>query len=226
VSEYGVNGQHRLADLQPSEAELAELADVMAEIEAEEALPDDYGPWDDSADLSNVYDYSGAFAAVDAAGEAEAQRLAEDVEAALERRPSFQTRMDRALDRIGRGTYTTPAYYREPEPSYGCGQGYDDFGRCAARFHQASCLETARGEAATGSARAVEAWNHTLLANQEAAPIDLAAPALDTSWEDLLGPDGGPGAPADLETLNAMREMLGISSRELPNPARFGQGAM
>jgi hypothetical protein len=85
VSEYGVNGQHALADLLPTEQELAELADVMAEIEDEGLGDDDYGPWDDQADLSNVHDYSGAFAAVDAAGEAEAQRLAEDVEDQLDR---------------------------------------------------------------------------------------------------------------------------------------------
>lgn len=36
-----VNGQG-LYDLEPTEQELAELAEVMAEIEAED---DDYGPW-------------------------------------------------------------------------------------------------------------------------------------------------------------------------------------
>lgn len=218
-----VNGQG-LYDLKPTEQELAELAEVLDEVEAEEG---GYGPWDDSSELANVYDYSGAFAAVDAAGEAEAARQSEEVEDRQERRPSFQARIDRALGRIARGTYLPPAWGREPEPSYGCGQGYDDFGRCAARFHtNAACLETARDEAATGSARAVEAWRTQLLANQATSGIDLTAQALDTAWEDLLAPDGGPGVPSDLGTLQAMREMLGITSTELPNPARFPMGGL
>lgn len=82
-----------------------------------------------------------------------------------------------------------------------------------------------RGEAATGSAEAAERWVGTLLANQESSGIDLASPAgLDRDWADLLSPDGGRGIPGDLETLNAMREQLGITSQELPNPARFGRG--
>ena len=47
---------------------------------------------------------------------------------------------------------------------------------------------------------------------------------MDREWSDLLGP--GQDGPADLETLNAMREMLGITSPELPNPAAFGQGVV
>jgi hypothetical protein len=77
-----VNGQG-LYDLKPTEQELAELAEVLDEVEAEEG---GYGPWDDSSELANVYDYSGAFAAVDAAGEAEAARQSEEVEDRQEHR--------------------------------------------------------------------------------------------------------------------------------------------
>jgi len=131
------------------------------------------------------------------------------------------------MRRIADGSYTPPSYFRQPEPSYGCGQGYDDFGRCAARFHGAACLETARGEAATGSAAAVEAWRDQLLANQETSGIDLAAPALDTPWEDLLGPGGGPGVPADWSTICEMRRILGLpAGPALPSPAAFPTGGL
>ena len=151
--------------------ELEQLDEVLAEVEAE-----DYGPWDDSAELSNVLDYSAAFSALDAAGEAEAQRLGEDLEDQLAVRPSFQVRWDRAMQRIGSGSYTTPAYYRQPEPETACHAHRDAYGRCGARFHSPLCIETARGEAATGSARAVEAWRAQLLSNQESSPLDLASP--------------------------------------------------
>jgi hypothetical protein len=170
------NGQG-LYDLEPTDAELDDLLEVLDEVEAEEALPGgDWGLWDDQADLSNVYDYSGAFSALDAAGEAEAARLGEDLEDRLAVRPSFQTRWDRAMQRISSGTYTPPAYYRPAEPETACHAHRDAYGRCGARYHSPLCLETARQEASTGSARAVEAWRAQLLSNQATSPVDLAAP--------------------------------------------------
>jgi hypothetical protein len=223
------NGQG-LYDLEPTDAELDDLLEVLDEVEAGEALPSgDYGPWDDSAELSNVHDYSGlgrASAALDASMTTEAQRQAADLTDALERRPTFERRWARAIERIGDGTYTPPAYYRPAEPGTACHAHRDAYGRCGARFHSPLCIETARGEAATGSARAAEAWNAQLLANQETSGTDLAAPALDSTWEDLLGADGGPRVPSDLATLQAMRQMLGIMSTELPNPADFPTGEL
>lgn len=225
---YTPNSQG-LYDLEPTDQELGELLEVLDEVEAEEVL----GELPGEADLANDYDYvdlSGglerASAALDATMATEAQRQAADLSGALERRPTFERRWARAIERIGDGTYTPPGYYRQPEPETACHAHRDAYGRCGARFHDEGCMETARGEAATGSARAVEAWNNTLLANQEAAPTDLAAPALDSTWEDLLGGDGGPGVPSDLATLQAMRQMLGITSTELPNPARFPAGRL
>src|SRR6266516_1214928 len=137
------NGQG-LYDLEPTDAELAELAEVMAEIEAE---GDDYGPWDDQADLTNdVYDFSGAIEALDATGEAGAQRLGEELEDRLAVRPSFQSRWDRAMQRISSGTYTPSPYYRPAEPETACHAHRDAYGRCGARFHSPLCIETARGE--------------------------------------------------------------------------------
>jgi hypothetical protein len=227
------NGQG-LYDLEPTDAELDDLLEVLDEVEAEEALgglpgeadlANDYGPWDGYVDLSGGLER--ASAALDASMTTEAQRQAADLTDALERRPTFERRWARAIGRIGDGTYTPPAYYRPAEPETACNAHRDAYGRCGARFHSPLCLETARQEASTGSARAVEAWNVQLLSNQATSPVDLAAPTgLDRDWADLLGADSGPGVPADLETLNAMREMLGISSRELPSPARFPTGEL
>jgi hypothetical protein len=236
MSEYGVNGQHALADLLPTEHELAELAEVMAEIEDEG--DDGYGPWDDQADLSNVYDYSGlgrAAAALDATMDAEAGRLGEDIQDAIAgtRRPKFEDKRARAFDRLARGSYAPSGVYAMARDGGGafasgaCGDDLDAFGRCASCFHQVGCREVTRQEAAVGSARAVEAWRDQLLANQETSGIGLAAPALDTSWEDLLGQDGGPGVPADWSTIAEMRRILGLpASRELPNPADFPDGGL
>jgi hypothetical protein len=64
-------------------------------------------------------------------------------------------------------------------------------------------------------------------AGQHRPVIGLAAPALDTSWEDLLGPDGGPGVPADWSTIAEMRKILGLpADPALPNPARFPTGGL
>jgi hypothetical protein len=222
------NGQG-LYDLEPTDAELDDLLEVLDEVEAEEVLGDqelanDYGPWDGYVDLSGGLDR--ASAALDASMTTEAQRQAADLTDALERRPTFERKWARAIERIGDGTYTPPAYYRPAEPGTACHAHRDAYGRCGARFHSPLCIETARGEAATGSARAAEAWNAQLLANQETSGTDLAAPALDSTWEDLLGADGGPRVPSDLATLQAMRQMLGIMSTELPNPADFPTGEL
>jgi hypothetical protein len=221
------NGQG-LYDLEPTDAELDALAEVLAEVEAEEALDElpgeadlasDYGPWDDYTDLSGGLER--ASAALDAQMGTGAASLGEDIQDAIAdtRRPKSEDKLARAFDRIARGTYTPPGYYRPAEPETACHAHRDAYGRCGARFHSPLCIETARGEAATGSARAAEAWNAQLLANQEDSPVDLASPTgLDTSWDDLLGPDGGPGVPADWDTIGEMRKILGITAAAPRHP--------
>jgi hypothetical protein len=225
-----------LSGLDPDPWEAQQLEEVLSEIELED-LGDDppydfAGPGDDEPP-----GYSGlerASAALDAQIDTDASRLGEDIQDAIAdtRRPKFEDKLARAFDRLAGGTYApsavlAPARDAARFTSGACGDDLDAFGRCASRFHQVGCREVTRAAAATGSATAVEHWRTQLLANQETSGIDLAAPAgLDRDWADLLSPDSGPGVPGDLETLNAMREQLGITSRELPNPARFGQGVI
>jgi hypothetical protein len=149
---------------------------------------------------------------VDLSGAAEATRQAEDAEDALMPRRTSELRFSHALDRIAAGTYTPPAYYRAPEPGYGCGT-LDAYGRCAARYHGPHCTETVRGSAATSDATAAEAWNRALSRNTAIGDPALLANPLETSPEDLFGADG----PADTEVLAIMRRQLGIGGKaDLP----------
>jgi hypothetical protein len=92
--------------------------------------------------------------------------------------------------------------YRPPEPSYGCGT-LDDFGRCAARFHEATCMQADSAAAAVGGGESSEAWVRTVLGNQEtASALAEASEVLD---------DDGPEGPADPAAYEAMREHLGLS---------------
>ena len=79
------------------------------------------------------------------------------------RRPSGEAKAAHALDRIGRGTYTEPAWFRPARDTEGmfavsCGEAVDEFGRCASRYHQAGCHTLAESAAARGSAGEAAAW--------------------------------------------------------------------
>jgi hypothetical protein len=201
------NGSSAYADLLPTEQEMADLEQVIGEVLGEELgeLPDgDYGPWRD--DLSQIG------AAVDMSVAAEHQRVIENAEP-LPRRSEDRTEW--LLSRATRGTLTPPTMYRAPldlSQSSACDAHRDEFGRCGARFHQATCMETVRGEAATGTAQAVQAWNQVLMSNPSSADVTLARADLQR-WEDLLDPGTG---PADTETLSYMRRQLGIGGKTLP----------
>ena len=205
---YGLNGTY--ADLLPTQAELDALGEVIEEIRAEELLPggdDEDGPWHD--ELSQVSDIAHL---VDLSVATEAQRQAEDAVPPLR---TSEERFSHALGRIAAGSYTLANYYREPEPSYGCGT-LDEFGRCSARFHQGHCLETLRGEPAAAGGDGSEAWNRTLLSSPTAAEVSLAREDL-RSWEEML--DSG---PTDTSTYQRMRAVLGIGGKQdMPQqPAR------
>jgi hypothetical protein len=135
----------------------------------------------------------------------EQQRLAEDVEDQLARRPRFEDKLARAIDRISRGTYSPQGMYaqgRDPAGQFapnGCGL-LDDFGRCSSRYHSGECFETVRSSAATGNAEAAEAWNRTL---RRGTPAAAAALVLSNT------PEPEPG-PADQPTYRAMRQLLGL----------------
>jgi hypothetical protein len=175
-----------LADIGATPAEAAHLREVLAEAEAEDPPPDDFGPWDD---------FHAATAQMDTFHQLDAQRLAEDVTDQLDRRPSAETILARALDRIGNGTYTEPEQFRADARdasgrySAACGP-LTDLGTCGARYHQAGCHAVAEGQQTRGSAQEAEAWNAGLLAHKVPDGTDLASPA---------DPDPDPfGGPADM----------------------------
>jgi hypothetical protein len=115
------------------------------------------------------------------------------------------------LDRVERGTFLPPAFYREPGREYGCGQIYDDFGRCSARYHGATCMQADSAAAAVGGGESTGAWVRTL---RRGAQVTTAAVLANETVEDLLGPEG----PADTETLQKMRKILGITGKaDLPD---------
>jgi hypothetical protein len=87
--------------------------------------------------------------------------------------------------------------YRPPEPSYGCGT-LDDFGRCSARYHQATCMQADHHAAAAGGGESTEAWVGTLLGNQAVS---------DALGEETRALD----APGDPDGTWALRKILGLS---------------
>jgi hypothetical protein len=200
------NGSSAYADLLPTQQELDALGQIIEEIRAEEIGELPGGDWDGDAALSSLED-TGQL--VDLAYASEAARQAED---AVPPRRTSEERFSRALDRIAAGSYTLANYYREPEPSHGCGP-LDEFGRCSARYHSGSCFETVRGEPAVAGGEGSDAWNRTLLSNPTSADVTLAREDL-ASWEDLMD-----SSPADTGTYQHMRAVLGIGGRQdLPAP--------
>jgi hypothetical protein len=212
-----VTGPSAFADLNPTPAELAALDEAIAEVDTDEILygtPEDGGdddpdgPWHDGTGLSlEDYGLTEIDQMLSQQATLDRQRQAEDDADAARRRPLFGDKIERALDRISRGTYLPPPgpADRDSQGRYtgrACGDGLDDFGRCASRYHRAECLEVRRGAAATGSAESVDAWNATLRGNAGAARALLAA----------RGEQDGQGEqPHDHTTLAAMRAQMGIT---------------
>jgi hypothetical protein len=220
------------ADLRPTEGELYALVDALGEVASEDPggrwdppPGEDDGPWDDEAalaaemdsamiDLANSgYDLdqlAGINETIELSTTAEALRQAEDAEDALALRPKFEDKLARAIDRLSRGTYLPAGMYAQGRDasgqfaSHGCGP-LDDFGRCSSRYHAGECFETFRGEAATGTAAAIDAWRGTLLSNYQAAvELSNAQADLDAQTEAALS------GPNDVETYQAMRGILGL----------------
>jgi hypothetical protein len=177
-------------DLFPTPEELAAVDDAIAEVEAleEAGLPyeteDGYpgGPWQDGGpDVSHLN------ATLDQVQGSEGQRQIEDQ---FQLPKTSEERWAEALDRVARGTFTPGVAYREPGHDYGCQQGYDEFGRCAARYSH---------DAATAGGEASEAWVRTLRSNQETRA------ALDDALGELAS-DPGPGPSHE-----ALLRELGLS---------------
>ena len=133
-------------------------------------------------------------------GAAEAQRLAEDAQGMP---MDTEARTAYLLGRIERGTYTPPQ--PADDAAHGCGP-LDDFGRCSARFHDAYCFETARGEAVNGaSPEAMDAWRGALLSgHQAAAALQLANGQLAAQTA------AAASRVHDTGTYQAMRAVLGL----------------
>lgn len=203
-----------------------ELDQLAAEWEADDAGYDPEGPWrDDAAQLA------AAGRAVDFSYAAEAARASENAgdRAFLRRRPNDEDKLARALQRIQRGTYTELAQFR-PAPDadsrydLACGD-LDDFGRCAARYHQAGCHQVIECAAATGDAQAASAWRD-VLARRTLDPdvIGLASPSgpdplsgAGDAWAYLLD-SGEPGDYPELRA--AVLHEMGEAGGPPPEPAR------
>jgi hypothetical protein len=144
---------HPLADLDPTEAEIAVLNEVLGELGGYPPgyePPDDDdpgdGPWHDSPALAYEYgedaDLAEIGGMIDLAHYSEQQRLEEDAEP-LPRKA--EDRMTHLIDRASRGTYTEHPAFRAAadlangEPIHGCGP-LDEFGRCGSQFHAPTAL--------------------------------------------------------------------------------------
>jgi hypothetical protein len=177
-----------LFDLQPTDAELDALDEVLAEVYGE-ADGLDYGgddedldgPWHDQAELANAYstpeDQLAAIGGmIDLAQLTEAQRIEEDAEPLPVK---AEDRIAHLMDRASRHTYTPPAAFRDAtdlangDPGYGCGIYDADTGRCTARYHSGTCIETTRQSAATSDHEAASQWKDTLMASTATA-VELA----------------------------------------------------
>jgi hypothetical protein len=220
------------ADLDPTPDELAALAEVMAELgdypPGYDPPPDeDLGPWDDGLggpalayEMDLAADPAEIGALLDLANTQDAQRLAEDE---LELPVKAEDRIAHLLDRASRHTYTPPAAFRDAtdlangDPGYGCGIYDADTGRCTARYHLSTCMETVRGSAATGNHEAASRFKDALLASTATA-VELATAHRYTEGVDDWLADPG---PTDQPVYQAMREVLGLSGRQhRPEPMR------
>ena len=233
------------ADLDPTQEEMLEVLRVLDEVDAEEAgagpdadlagdgdeLPE-AGPWDDeSGQLGAIGETLDARAGLDAT------RIGEDIVAQLDRRPTDEARLARAMPRIEAGTYVEDAYWRgdpaaaaaaarDPLGRYAAACGpLDDFARCSARYHTPDCHTTIESAAARSSYAEVEAWNETLAGRTPHAGIDAAALGLANephpgdgsgdAWADLLD-TSGPRSYPDLRA--AMMHEMALADQPAPPP--------
>jgi hypothetical protein len=187
----GDDPEAMLDDLGATPAERQAYYEVLAETDATGPEPGgEFGPWDD---------FHAATAQMDQAHQLDAQRLAEDVSAQLDRRPSSEDILARAMERIQQGTYTEPPgflpavadAYLASHPA--CGE-VTEFGTCSNRFHSAQCGAVIAQAAATGTAEDAGAWRDTLR-NRPPDPgalpysAELAEPSgPEDTFADLLAP--------------------------------------
>jgi hypothetical protein len=231
-----------LAGLDATPEERRALDEALADVEWDEAVAaseaGEDGPWhdqaggyggDDQARLAavgeTVDDSYGRAAAVAAEDDEDEQWYA--------RRPSGEDKLARAMGRIGRDSYTPPAYFRaapdarDPLGRYAAACGaLDDYGRCASRFHAAGCHVITDEAASTSTAEAVEAWNdtlagHTLPPGVDAEALGLASPStpepwgVADAWSDLLSS----GEPGDSSRLRAWTlHQMGEADQPAPEP--------
>jgi hypothetical protein len=184
------------ADLDPTPEELADLDDVLDEVDALEAggmLDDEeFGPWQDEQAPPDV---SSLNATLD--GIQHNEQLRQSYEG-LPLPKGDEARFAQALGRIAEGSYVPGPMYRAPQPSHGCGT-LDEFGRCSARYHTSpTCMQADAHAAAAGGGESTETWVGTLLGNQEVSD------ALGEQTEAL-------DAPEDPDGTWALRERLGLS---------------
>jgi hypothetical protein len=198
-------------DATPYERE--ELREVLAEVLAEEA-----------AGLGTLEETG---AALDDSYARNARRLAEDVTDSLDKRPTDEVKLARALDRIADGTYTPPAIFRPARDSGGrfgrmCGP-LDDLGGCAARYHRPGCATLTLTDAPNASYEDAQSWNTVV--HRHLPPAELASPGEPADWEpgggfgsfeDLTGPPGGPGT-ADWDLHARVLHSMGLVG-EPPGP--------
>ncbi len=214
MSGYGRDGATTLADLNPSPEELAELADVLGEVEADgwdDADPGYYGELDPETglppELANTYGQGSydVLSAVSDSIELANQRAAAAAELSAVPLPRrSEDRMAQLLDRAAAGMYDLST----PDGStHGCGP-LDEFGRCSSPFHAGECFETFRGEPIGSTPEAMDAWRDTLLSNGRAA-VELA----NANTELAMQADETLAGPNDLATYHAMRQLLGIGGR-------------
>ena len=209
------SGEEMLEGLDVTPEERFEFLRAVAETDAEEAgVPygdEDDGPWHDGSEMDQLEAIGGQ---LDARRDLNGTRVGEDIVAQLDRRPTDEARLARALPRIEAGTYTEDPYFRgDPAAAAAardplgrwqaaCGP-LDDFGRCAARYHDPDCHTTVESAAARGSYAEVEAWNATLAGRTPEGGVDAEALGLANEprpgdggdlWADLLEAPGGPGS--------------------------------
>lgn len=195
------------------EARSAADEDEWDAIAGEDGDGEDDGPWHDHGDGLGQLEAAGA--ALDEHHALEGQRIGEDIVAQLDRRPSDEARLARAMPRIEAGTYTQDAWFRGDEAAAAaardplgryqaaCGP-LDDFARCSARFHTPDCHTSVESAAARGSYEEAEAWAGTLQGRTSPGGLDAGTLGLANEpqpgdgvdlWADLLE-TGEPGVAA------------------------------
>jgi hypothetical protein len=198
--------EDEFADLDMDPWERAQLEEVLAEVEAEEAAGFDPGdPGDDPDEDGSWHDQlSDAASALDASRALDARRFDEDAAEALDARPPRdEVKAARALRRIEAGTYIPPPQLRPARDAEGmfsvsCGEAVDSTGRCASRYHtNPDCHVIQEAAAATGSFEEAEAWAAQLRGQPSALDVAAAQQQLGLSNEDVLDLAGEHAEPLE-----------------------------